>query len=243
MINERELKVLDAISDIEDDVMGRYRKDWDLGPFLEMFRYTMNNLEAAVTFQMTGEHFKRLGLDFDKALRSAVGNDGKDDAVAELIREILGDDEKDDVQEKSKEPAKSGHAEASIEKKAQITDPSELLAGISTEMPKVVFYVPGYGPSVSVEPLITRGFDLKSQGTREIRFAETDFLICFHDEDVERTWNRYYLTGPAVIYAVDKDDMIRSLTEEEIRLITSICLHKEEKKNDEAGAFPVFRLC
>lgn len=244
MINERELKVLDAISDIEDEVMGRYRKDGDLGPFLEMFRYTMNNLEAAVTFQMTGEHFKRLGLDFDKVLRSAVSNSGNDESVSELIREILGSSEEDDEQEKkSKELAGNDSADGEPEKKSQAAAPSELLAGLTAEMPKVVFYVPGYGPSVSVEPLVSRGFDLKSKGTREIRFAETDFLICFHEEDVERSWDRYYLTGPAVIYAVDKDDMVRSLTEDEIRLITSICLHKEETKADLAEACPVFRLC
>ena len=109
------------------------------------------------------------------------------------------------------------------------------------EMNKVIFYHPAYGPSVAWEPVVMRGFDLKSPSVKELRFLDTDFLICFKDEDVDRVDSKYYLDGAAVIYAIDKDEHIRSLSDAEISKIVSACLYKEEALG--SCEMPVLRLC
>ena len=109
------------------------------------------------------------------------------------------------------------------------------------EMNKVILYHPAYGPSVAWEPVVMRGFDFKSTSVKELRFLDTDFLICFKDEDVDRVDSKYYLDGPAVIYAIDKDEHIRSLSDAEISKIVSACLYKEEALG--SCEAPVLRLC
>ena len=109
------------------------------------------------------------------------------------------------------------------------------------EMNKVVFYQPAYGPSVAWEPVVMRGFDLRDPSVRELRFLDTDFLICFEDSDVDLDDGMYFLDGPAVIYAIDKNEHIRSLTDDEIMKIISKCLSEEEDLGP--GEAPVLRLC
>ena len=109
------------------------------------------------------------------------------------------------------------------------------------EMNKVIFFQPAYGPSVAWEPFVMRGFDFTDPRVKELRFLDTDFLICFNDADVDRIDDMYLLDGPAVIYAIDKDEHIRSLSDEEISKIVSACLYKEESYD--AIKEHVLRLC
>ena len=109
------------------------------------------------------------------------------------------------------------------------------------EMNRVVFYQPAYGPSVAWEPVVMRGFDLRDPSVRELRFLDTDYLICFEDGDVDLDDGMYFLDGPAVIYAIDKNEHIRSLTDDEIMKIISKCLSEEEDLGP--GEAPVLRLC
>ncbi len=109
------------------------------------------------------------------------------------------------------------------------------------DWPVVVFYVPGYGPSISREQIVRRGFNPNDPDYREMRFLDTNYLICFSKEDCIEKDDKYYLSGPAVIYAVDRKEQIRSLAEDEVMDILSICVHKEEKIG--ITEMPAIRLC
>ena len=130
------------------------------------------------------------------------------------------------------EQKETGSLKTSRAKGTDVWDKSKPLK--LPEMNKVIFYHPAYGPSVAWD-------DFKSTSVKELRFLDTDFLICFKDEGVDRVDSKYYLDGPAVIYAIDKDEHIRSLSDAEISKIVSACLYKEEALG--SCEAPVLRLC
>lgn len=106
---------------------------------------------------------------------------------------------------------------------------------------RVVLYTPGLFPKTSLENMSDGIFDPKDPGYREMRFADTDLLICFNDDDVCHLWGNSYLTGPSMIFAVDENEEMRSLEDDEVFKVLSVIIHKEEHFG--MKKMPIFRLC
>lgn len=220
MINTVNFKTLLALDMIRSDVADAC--DDKLYKLLDTFNSVIDGIEAATVINMALDIINEDGFpkDFNKELMEMLrkGSSGDD----------AGDDDScGDVSQKTQEHKTT----------------EKILQGLGEyrSWPTVVFYMPGYGPSVSREQIAMRRFDLNNIEHRELRFLDTDFLICFDIEDTVREDGKYYLGGPSVIYAVDKDDQVRSLTEDEVMSIITACLHKEETIG--SGEMPVLRLC
>lgn len=212
---EEELKTLEAITGLRKDVEDIYKPEDGYVRFNLVFNKAMDEMEDAAVFRMTA--------------RAAGAYDFSPEELIEIVKDIS-------------EKASAGNNNEAKGNADVDRDEGQRGDGTSINLGKektVVFYTPGYGPTVGIEGLLGDAFDPSDEGYREMRFLETDFLICFNSDDVVHLWGNYYLTGPAMIYAVDEHEEVRSLTEEEIVLIFSICKHKESRM----GMKPAFRLC
>ncbi|HCG58483.1 MAG TPA: hypothetical protein DEV97_00525 [Lachnospiraceae bacterium] len=193
-----------------------------LSKLMETFNWVIDGIESTVVYNMAIDI-----IESDNAPK-----DFRADLLKLLIKEPCDHDTGDDDS--------SGDASQKEQEHMTTEKISENLNEYRS-WPTVVFYMPGYGPTTSREQIVMRGFDLNNPEHREIRFMDTDFLICFDSADSVQEDGKYYLAGPSVIYAVNKDDQVRSLTEDEIMSIISACLHKEETIG--IGEMPVLRLC
>ena len=115
-------------------------------------------------------------------------------------------------------------------------DPSEIY-------PSVVVYYPGFVPRIGTAETFMDMLDLTDPHVKEIRFKETDFLIAFHEQDVKKAGDTYYLTGLAMIYAADQEEKLRPLTCEEILKISAIIRHMETEALINGAAKPAFAVC
>lgn len=152
---------------------------------------------------------------------------GAFDDLEEIFGKAAEMCEKDD---KEKDP------EDRDDKEAENLSPADIY-------PSVVVYVPGLTPGLGTEGMVDDLVDLSDPRVKEIRFKETDFLIAFDAGNIRKLWNKYYLTGPAVIYAVDDRDEIRPLTFAEIMKIRAVLEHLEEKVVVDGKGRPVFAVC
>lgn len=115
-------------------------------------------------------------------------------------------------------------------------DPSEIY-------PSVVVYYPGFVPRIGTAETFMDMLDLTDPHVKEIRFKETDFLIAFHEQDVKKAGDTYYLTGLAMIYVADQEEKLRPLTCEEILKISAIIRHMETETLINGAAKPAFAVC
>ena len=221
MISTMNFNTLIALDMIRGCVTDACDED-GLSKLLDTFNAVIDGIEAATVYEMAKDIIETEDLpeDFGRDLMKLLIEESCDDDVEKS--------DSDDV------PVKRVKEQIPVEK--IVHDLGEYKS-----WPVVVFYVPGYGPTISREQISMRGFDLNNMEHKEIRFMDTEFLICFDSADTVREDGKYYLAGPSVIYAVGKDDQIRSLTEDEVMDIFSACLHKEETIG--IGAMPVLRLC
>ena len=206
-------------------------------PYKELLDMTIAAVEAAAAIRLAKENINRYGIPEDMKDYSDIVFPSADKTKTEPDSSTEQDTSAEtDMGRKPDSKAQSTKKNKGNGGRKKMDEFDEY-----KEWPVVVFYYPGYGPTVSRDQIARRGFDLEDPYYREMRFLDTDYIICFNQTDTTEKDGKYYLIGPSAIYAVDKDEQIRSLTEDEVMEIVAICLHKEERID--GGITAAFRLC
>ena len=225
MIETTDIKVIVAIDNIRNTV-GDVCEEGHLYPLEEVVNVALDIAEVVTVTRM-----------LVAAMRSFGDGTNNGEELAGLISTVM--------EEAGIEPPRFSYSHQSKDAKAE--DQSKATEankeGIQEEdtRKRVVLYTPGLFPKASLEDMSEGIFDSKDPGYREMRFADTDLLICFNDDDVCHLWGNSYLTGPSMIFAVDENEEMRSLEDDEVFKVLSVIIHKEEHFG--MKKMPIFRLC
>ena len=228
MVQYSDYRAIEAIDTIRFRVEEACEED-ELDILEDMINAALDRVEAAIVVKM-----------MEDVLDTFEINTNSVEELAEMITEVFrgAGINKDAHSTKSDESKRND--DDSLEEEPQVDKAAEGSQEADTRK-RVILYTPGQFPKKSLEDVGNGVFDQNAPGFREMRFAETDFLICFNEDDVCHLWGNSYLTGPSMIYAVDENEEVRSLTEQEMFKILSILIHKEEQFG--RGRLPIFRLC
>ena len=229
MIETTDLKVIEAIDNIRNTVGDIFEEDqlYSLKGFVNA---VLDVVEAAAVIKM-----------LVVVMRSFDGEHNYGEEWADLINALMDEAGIGTLRLSYSPSMGQQNEDAKAEDQDMAAEANKEGAQEEDTRKRVVLYTPGLFPKASHEDMSEGIFDSKDPGYREMRFADTDLLICFNDDDVCHLWGNSYLTGPSMIFAVDENEEMRSLDDDEVFKVLSVIIHKEEHFG--MKKMPIFRLC